>query len=62
MNSPRFCTSFRPVAKSKVPAAACAVISPNDSPAAPPDFKLAEDLAQRCQRRERVNVKRRLTI
>jgi hypothetical protein len=36
INSPRFCTSLSPLAKSNVPAAACAVISPNDKPAAPP--------------------------
>ena len=34
MNSPRFCTSCSPAAKSNVPAAACAVISPRDKPAA----------------------------
>src|SRR6059058_2722016 len=32
----RACTSLRPVAKSNVPAAAWAVSSPNDRPAAPP--------------------------
>jgi hypothetical protein len=40
INSPRRCTSFNPCSKSNVPAAACAVISPNDNPAAPPMGKL----------------------
>ena len=39
INSPRFCTNFNPLAKSNVSAAACAVISPNDKPAAPPTEK-----------------------